>query len=84
MNKGTPISFDEARAYCVRYYEGKYYSKKHAEAYISHDPEQVLRVYDAIQKEEEQRRHMRIEESRVAELTIKRAVLDDDSQEKGE
>ena len=84
MNKGTPMGFQEARDYCVRYYEGKYYSKKHAEDYISHEPEQVWRVYDAIQKEEEQRRHMRIEESHVAGLTIKRAVLDDESQEKGE
>ena len=44
-------SVSEARAECVRYYEDKTYTHEHAEGYISHDADQIMRVYSAIQEE---------------------------------
>ena len=44
-------SVSEARAECVRYYEDKTYSHEHAEAYVPHDADQIMRVYNAIQEE---------------------------------
>ena len=44
-------SVSEARAECVRYYEDRGYTTKHAEAYVPHDADQIMRVYNAIQEE---------------------------------
>ena len=44
-------SVSEARAECVRYYENRGYTTKHAEAYVPHDADQIMRVYHAIQEE---------------------------------
>ena len=44
-------SVSEARAECVRYYEDKTYSHEHAEAYVPHDTDQVMRIYNKIQEE---------------------------------
>ena len=45
-------SIAEMRSEIVRYYEEKGYTRTHAEAYVPHSPEQVLRIYEAIQKED--------------------------------
>lgn len=44
-------SVSEARAECVRYYEDRGYTTKHAEAYVPQDADQIMRVYNAIQEE---------------------------------
>ena len=44
-------TINKLRAECVRYYEDKTYSHDHAEGYISHDANQIMQVYNAIQEE---------------------------------
>ena len=45
------ISISAARADIVRYYEDRGYSHAHSEAYVPHDADQVMRIYNIIQKE---------------------------------
>ena len=45
------ISISAARADIVRYYEDRGYSHAHAEAYVPHSADQVMRIYNIIQKE---------------------------------
>lgn len=44
-------SVAEMRSAIVCYYENKGYSHKHAEAYVPHDADQIMRIYNIIQKE---------------------------------
>ena len=44
-------SIAEMRSAIVRYYEDRGYTHEHAEGYISHDADQIMRVYNAIQEE---------------------------------
>lgn len=44
-------SIAEMRSAIVEYYEKKEYSHKHAEAYVPHDADQILRIYNIIQEE---------------------------------
>ena len=44
-------SVSEARAEIVRYYEDRGYTTNHAEAYVPHDTDQIMRIYNIIQKE---------------------------------
>ena len=44
-------SVSEARAECVRYYENRGYTHEHAEAYVPHDADHVLWLYNKIQEE---------------------------------
>lgn len=44
-------SIAEMRSAIVQYYEDKGYSHKHAEAYVPHDADQILRIYNIIQEE---------------------------------
>ena len=46
------ISISAARADIVRYYEDRGYSHAHSEAYVPHDADQVMRIYNIIQKEQ--------------------------------
>lgn len=45
------ISISAARADIVRYYEARGYSHAHAEAYVPHAADQIMRIYNIIQKE---------------------------------
>lgn len=45
------ISIPVARADIVRYYEDRGYSHAHAESYVPLDADQVMRIYNIIQKE---------------------------------
>lgn len=47
------ISISAARADIVRYYEDRGYSHAHSEAYVPHDADQIMRIYNIIQKERE-------------------------------
>lgn len=44
-------SIAEMRSAIVRYYEDRGYTHEHSEAYVPHDADQIMRVYNAIQEE---------------------------------
>ena len=44
-------SIAEMRSAIVRYYEDKEYPHKHVEAYVPHDADQIVRIYNIIQAE---------------------------------
>ena len=46
-------TIEEMRSAIVEYYEKKEYSHKHAKAYVPHDADQILRIYNIIQEERE-------------------------------
>ncbi len=47
------VSYEEARARCVRHYMNRGYSEKHAEDHIPHDEERVFYIYNIVQEQEE-------------------------------
>lgn len=72
------ISYDEARAACVRYYAEIGNGMEHADIIVSRDPEKVFELYRIIQEDYEKSQHIKIIDYPVGGLTTKKTVWVDE------